>query len=316
MSRPVEEIDCSSAEDFLTRLGRADPLWDGNRQFWVFRGHSDDNYKLVPQALRANPPAKLGYTHDPLEGVQSRNQDQAEAEFKKIYEFYWLIDAQGLHVPGEGNLLRTPQGWKELEEKKTKGWPIDDLLPLLALAQHYGVPTRLLDWSDRPLVAAWFAANGAAREAKEVRGKSSRKSMSVWALNLDWIIHDGFPGHKPKMSVYVITAPRASNPNLHAQGGVFTTENLIEAEMPKSVKVNEVNKLVEEAWKLQKYHKNKKAVMVHIKLPIAEAGKLLRLLNQEQVNKATLFPGYQGVADSLKDREFWDVREKVSYWCA
>jgi hypothetical protein len=30
----------------------------------------------------------------------------------------------------------------------------------LAVARHYGVPTRFLDWSEKFLVAVWFAANG------------------------------------------------------------------------------------------------------------------------------------------------------------
>ena len=30
-------------------------------------------------------------------------------------------------------------------------------LEFLALGQHYGLPTRLLDWSTNPLVGAWFA---------------------------------------------------------------------------------------------------------------------------------------------------------------
>ena len=304
MPSAIEHYTCTSAEEMLVKLRRTNELWGGNRQFWVFRGLWNDEFTLIPSALRSSPPAMLGYTFDPKKGTQPTNQGQMEAEFRRLHEFYWSIDAQGLLAPVDSNLLRTPKGWQDLEKKiKNQGWPVDELLPILALAQHYGVHTRLLDWSDKPLVAAYFAAKKAAEKAKG-------EFLSVWSLNLDWVINTAFPGNS-NMSIYIVTAPHASNPNRHAQGGIFTTEMLTGTAYPKPVNCKPVNILIEEEWKA--LHCTE-PVMGHLKLPCYEANKLLRLLNQEGINAATIYPGYKGVADSLTERELWDIPERATYW--
>lgn len=50
--------------------------------------------------------------------------------------------------------------------------PDTDYPAWLGLMQHYGLPTRLLDWTQSPLVAAYFAT----LEAPDTEG-------SIWALN-------------------------------------------------------------------------------------------------------------------------------------
>lgn len=81
---------------------------------------------------------------------------------------------------------------------------------LLVTAQHHGVPTRLLDWSYSPLVAAHFAT----------RASSETQDRAVWKL--DWRrMHDAFDF--PGLALLISELGQ-----LASEGGWFTPWDLFQ----------------------------------------------------------------------------------------
>jgi hypothetical protein len=319
MCNAVDEKECETAEDLLAELSFSAPAYNGLRPLWAFRGHGNDHdYKLVPATLRhqRTNPIRLGYTFDVKLGPLPTKTEQVQAEYDLLREYYWSVDARGLPIPEDGQLLRTPEGWLPLAGKmRAQSWPLAELRSFMALAQQYGIPTRLLDWTDRPPIAAYFAAREAAQGLKENRMQKSGRPvthLAVWCINVDWVIYDAWPsrdGETP--GVLVITAPRASNPNLNAQGGIFITEAVVPNDPDQVLHPEPLNEVVTRRWNAIG---GRDPVMRHLTMPVTEAGKLLRLLYEENVSAATVYPGFKGVADSMTERRFWDKAVRLSYW--
>jgi hypothetical protein len=78
--------------------------------------------------------------------------------------------------------------------------PLDNDLEALFFMQHYGIPTRLLDWTENPLIALFFAVNSARYEYDN--GKRSYQSQaSVWVLDpVEWnSVAVSVPGFEKKI---------------------------------------------------------------------------------------------------------------------
>lgn len=85
----------------------------------------------------------------------------------------------------------------------------------LALAQHHGLPTRLLDWSTNPLVAAFFAVTSEPRNTRSrVYAYRARKVVDV-ATELD-------PLNITETSVHF---PSAVAARIVSQRGAFTVHS-------------------------------------------------------------------------------------------
>lgn len=333
---PYKKIDCKKASDFLNQL----TPWNSPFELsdFVFRGHSNDDYLLLPNSFRdrthnnIKPIARIElsqeykyYNEAKILGYGNLASQHAAFEFHMLRRFYRKANINGLYVPRSKFMSHAMERdfvslIPLLRLYKYETWLDRDFVEIAALAQHYGLPTRLIDWTYNPYTAAFFASNN----SKVKKGGK----ISFWMMNVKSLA-DILDSNSSDVKLY--NPHYQWNDNAKSQSGLFTYKTItinkdsraLEIDLYESIRSNgkiptdekykkiltdyetldeSVERLVNESNALKKESIEIEDVLVKITLPHTEVDSLNRLLRKINISEGSIFPGYDGVVRDILNK--------------
>ncbi len=279
---------------------------------FIFRGEGSETYSLLPTSLRPHNMIKI---HNAIISGYKKEFVQVKSEFRLLQEFYVYAKNNGLDIPKyerfdrSENPLDNRFWWEEEIEDYTVP---KDMENLIALAQHYGTYTRLLDFSKDLNVAIYFGIVGAMNRMKNISPNqlyTIDENLVIWVLDKDKLCQlnkDGFP-------IVLIENSYGSNENLKAQSGVFiyhkskfyspvTMARLAKEDISFAAPITDRRPFDEIFEQIQS---DVKDVLIKYTIPY----KLVPKIYSQQYKKGNLaaryFPGYLGVTKQIEDNRLY-----------
>ena len=208
---------------------------------WMYRGQGNFSWPLLPKAGRA--------------------------------EFFLTPKAATPEPTLQQRDLGRFKDWRNQAIAYCDNLPENDF-ECLAFAQHYGLATRLLDWTDNPLVALYFAA------------EDQSDADGVVFCYLGWTCLDEKEAKLGKFGFVARFSPRPFDRRILAQSGVFTYHPIPNEPLRPKPAAEDATQIAPDGLDLVAIR-----VLADLK-PI-----LLRQLSEVGISRKTLFPDLEGLSD-------------------
>jgi hypothetical protein len=298
---PCRIIKVRSWTQFKAVLSRFPTLW-------AFRGQGDAKWPLSTSLERITqrfPGQWAGLMDSPHILKDLENTARAHFGADKLSAAMNVIVADFRTFIGHqvNPLLLAENRTLDSFKKRAHQYLAHHLLPntrveWYALMQHHGVPTRLLDWTQSPYVAAFFAI------------ENSAETCAVWAIDLLWCMSKGtervlnHPDHPQDIKIalddqkyfeFVAAAglpgvypilPSQLNERLSHQHGLFLTVGNSQLSFEDNLLTFGRDELREHLYRIE--------------IPGSLRGEALADLSRMNIDPVSLFPGLDGLARSVR----------------
>lgn len=180
----------------------------------------------------------------------------------------------------------------------------EHLIEWLALMQHHGAPTRLLDFTRSPYIAAYFAF--------EQNWVGPDDYLSIWAINIHFLRLKALEALEKYFAQDLAQSSRVINEALFEKIFYENSCSLIFPVEPfrmnrryslqQSIFVSTGNSYEPFMKQLQFLQSDIQKAVIKIEMPVAIQKSVLRDLQKMNINRASLFPDLDGYALSMKLR--------------